>query len=92
MSELACIVQVSGRVQQVGFRMWTHRRALELGVRGWVRNLPDGRVEACLAAEPERLERMLSSLYEGPPAARVDAVERRDIAVPEGPAGFDIRA
>jgi len=91
MSGRACIVRVSGRVQQVGFRMWTYRQAQRLGVHGWVRNLPDGRVEACLAADPEILEQMLAILRQGPPLARIDAVERRDIALSEEPAGFDIR-
>ena len=91
MSERACIVQIAGRVQQVGFRMWTYRQAMSLGIRGWVRNLPDGRVEACLIAAPDRLERMLDSLRRGPPLARVDDLEDRDIAPPENLEGFDIR-
>jgi acylphosphatase len=91
MSERASMVRVSGRVQQVGFRMWTYRQAQQLGVRGWVRNLPDGRVEACLVADTEILERMLSCLDEGPPMARVDAVEHRDIEAPDRLEGFAIR-
>ncbi len=91
MSARACMVRVSGRVQQVGFRMWTYRQAQQLGVRGWVRNLPDGRVEACLAAAPETLEQMLAVLRQGPPMARVDAVEHRDIEAPHPLEGFAIR-
>ena len=90
MSEQACIVRVAGRVQQVGFRMWTYRQARELGVRGWVRNLPDGQVEACLAAAPEILEQMLAVLRQAPPLARVEAVESQDIEPPEQLDGFDI--
>lgn len=54
---------VSGTVQGVGFRWWTRARALELGLVGFARNLPDGRVEVCAQgdrADIERLERLLS--------------------------------
>lgn len=91
MSHDACwLVRISGRVQQVGFRMWTFSEARRLDVQGWVRNMPDGRVEACLAAPPERLERMLESLRQGPPLARVDAVERADIDPPANLDGFRV--
>jgi acylphosphatase len=90
MSEQACMVQVSGRVQQVGFRMWICHQAGQLGIRGWVRNLPDGRVEACLVGPAGELERMIGSLRQGPPLARVDALERTDMAPPQGIDGFAI--
>ena len=83
-------MQISGRVQQVGFRMWTYRQALRLDIHGWVRNLPDGRVEACLAATPEQLDRMVECLRQGPPLARVTSVERRDIAPPDDLEGFRV--
>ncbi|WP_456341932.1 acylphosphatase [Thermovibrio sp.] len=68
---------VSGRVQGVGYRAWTRRTAKELGLKGFVRNLPDGRVEVYAEGEEESLNRLLSLLYEGPFFARVEGVEYR---------------
>ncbi|WP_145071034.1 acylphosphatase [Engelhardtia mirabilis] len=81
---------VSGRVQGVGFRWSTARAAKGRGVRGWVRNLIDGRVEAHLEGEPQALDSMLAWLAKGPPSARVDALERFD-AEPLGAEGFEQR-
>jgi len=91
-NDRACIVQVSGRVQGVGFRMWALSEARRLQIRGWVRNLPDGRVEACLIADAERLEQMVERLRQGPALARVDAVERNDAEPPDGVQGFTVLA
>lgn len=66
---------VSGRVQGVAFRSFVERRAAELDVTGWVRNLPDGRVEALAEGETERLKRFLDRLREGPSLSRVTDVE-----------------
>ena len=66
---------VTGRVQGVGFRMWTQRAAEQLGVRGWVRNLADGSVEALVAGSREQVDEMLAALKRGPALSRVDAVE-----------------
>jgi len=68
-------VIVKGKVQGVGFRFSTVRRAHELGVRGWVRNLDDGTVEALLQGAPDQIDELLSWMRYGPPAARVDNVE-----------------
>ncbi|HXG42154.1 MAG TPA: acylphosphatase [Dehalococcoidia bacterium] len=74
MASLRAIVR--GRVQGVGFRDFVWRRARFLGVRGYVRNLPDGQsVEVVAEGEREALEQLLEYLREGPRAARVDAVE-----------------
>jgi len=83
-----CIV--SGRVQGVFFRAFTQQVASSLGLRGWVRNLPDGRVEALFEGERAVVEEALAQCRRGPPAARVDAV---DVAWEEGggePDGFRI--
>ncbi len=71
---------VSGRVQAVGFRYFTRRLAAEEGVKGWVRNLADGRVEAQAGGPPELLERFRQGLVRGPRGSRVDEVieERLD--------------
>ncbi len=66
---------VSGRVQGVFFRQSTADTARRLGLRGWVRNLPDGRVEAEAEGERAALETLVEWCRRGPPAARVDALE-----------------
>ena len=68
-------VFISGRVQGVFFRANTKRVAEELGVKGWVRNLPDGRVEAVFEGEEESVKKIIEWCHQGPPAARVDKVE-----------------
>jgi len=79
-------VWVCGRVQGVGYRMFTASLARRLGVRGWVRNLADGRVEAVGEGKPSAVEAFLKGLKEGPRRARVDRLE----TVEERPTGeFD---
>lgn len=67
-------VRVRGLVQGVGFRHATVRQAHALGIRGWVANLEDGSVEAMLQGTANQVDRMLSWLRHGPPAARVSDV------------------
>ena len=62
---------ISGRVQGVFFRMETRRAAERLGVNGWVRNCPDGTVEAVFEAESEKVDQMLEWCKKGPPMASV---------------------
>ncbi|HMF93639.1 MAG TPA: acylphosphatase [Vicinamibacterales bacterium] len=66
---------ISGRVQGVGFRFFTQEAAEREGVHGWVRNLPDGRVEAQAEGDAEALERFERALRRGPRGARVDEVD-----------------
>lgn len=68
-------VFISGRVQGVNFRWYTQRKAQDLGVAGWVRNLWDGRVEAVFEGEDEAVQRAVDWCCVGPPSARVDHVE-----------------
>ncbi len=68
---------VTGRVQGVFFRDSTRREALSLGLSGWVRNLPDGRVEALFVGTREACERALEFVRTGPPRASVAGVEFR---------------
>jgi acylphosphatase len=70
-------VLVSGQVQGVGFRYATVDEARRLGVRGWVRNLPDGRVEAEAEGERAAVEALVRYLERGPPLARVDDADVR---------------
>jgi len=65
---------VSGRVQGVAFRACTVDEAARLGVSGWVRNLPDGRVEVEAEGDRRALLGLVRFCERGPPAARVDAV------------------
>lgn len=81
--------KLSGRVQGVGFRWWTRREAARFGVRGTVRNLPDGSVEIQAAARPEALSDFAAAVLAGPPGARV--VDARPIAVaPDLPPDFRV--
>ena len=66
---------VSGRVQGVWFRGSTRDQALRLGLRGYARNLADGRVEVLACGEPAKVDRLRHWLRRGPPLARVDEVQ-----------------
>ncbi len=68
-------VFVSGRVQGVNFRWYTQRKARELGLTGWVRNLWDGRVEAVFEGEEGAVRRVVGWCHVGAPSSRVDRVE-----------------
>lgn len=68
-------VWIQGRVQGVWFRDSTRSQALDLGLYGWVRNLPDGRVEAVFEGPEEKLKQILAWCHQGSPASRVDRVE-----------------
>lgn len=82
---------ISGRVQGVGFRNFTQKEARKLGLRGWVRNLNDGRVEVVVRGAASDISRLIGALKQGPAMARVDYLEERDWEE-EGPeAGFEIR-
>ena len=82
-------VVVTGRVQGVWFRDSMRREAERLGLAGWVRNLPDGNVEAAFEGPAEAVERLTDWCYHGPPGAHVTSVVPRD-EPPEGLAGFRI--
>lgn len=73
--EAAKHVFVSGRVQGVGYRAWLANAARAAGLRGWVRNRRDGRVEALLVGRPDVVEALISSARRGPPSASVTSVE-----------------
>jgi len=66
---------VSGRVQGVGFRAWTRHQAMLLDLRGWAKNLPDGRVEVMALGRAAELDALRARLAQGPPAGRVGEIE-----------------
>ncbi len=83
-------VLISGRVQGVFFRDSCRRVAEQYGVAGWVRNLPDGRVEAVFEGQAEDVGRLLDWAHHGPRLAAVEAVAVQP-EPPEGLAAFRIR-
>ncbi|HVN76461.1 MAG TPA: acylphosphatase [Thermoanaerobaculaceae bacterium] len=80
---------VSGRVQGVGFRYFVVREAEALGLAGWVRNLADGRLEVLASGEGATVDVMEGRLWQGPPHARVAAVEVEAAEAPGHP-GFRV--
>ncbi|MER7283678.1 acylphosphatase [Dactylosporangium sp. NPDC000244] len=82
-------VLVSGRVQGVFFRETCRQVAQRRGVAGWVRNLPDGRVEAVFEGGEEPVAALLAWAGEGPPDAHVSGVEAHDEPA-EGLSGFNV--
>jgi acylphosphatase len=81
---------VHGRVQGVFFRDATRRKAASRGVAGWVRNRPDGAVEAVFEGEPQAVEEMIEFCRQGSRGAEVDRVDVSD-EEPEGLTGFEVR-
>lgn len=78
---MRCVhVYIKGRVQGVFFRAATQTEAEDLNLTGWVRNMPDGRVEAVFQGEDKNVNRILKWCHSGPPAARVE-----DVLVSEEP-------
>lgn len=71
---IALHLSVHGRVQGVFYRNWTVDAARKLGVAGWVRNCPDGSVEALVQGEETAVRRMVALMHEGPPSARVERI------------------
>lgn len=91
MSPRTVRVTISGRVQGVGFRAWTQRRAVARGLSGWVCNRRDGSVEAVFSGAGEAVAAMLAESRLGPRGARVDAISVDELADhPTGP--FTVRA
>jgi acylphosphatase len=83
-------VLVSGRVQGVFFRDTCRRIAVEHGVTGWVRNLPDGRVEAVFEGPDDDVRRLVDWAHHGPRLAVVDAVNVEP-EPPQGLAAFQVK-
>jgi acylphosphatase len=74
-------VSITGRVQGVFFRAWMRDQAADLGVTGWVRNCPDGRVDSHVEGEEKAVEQIIERLRRGPPAAKVQDVRLWEVDV-----------
>lgn len=68
-------IYISGRVQGVGFRFHAHEQAGKLGLKGWVKNLSDGRVEMLINGDESHVKSMIKWAHKGPVAAKVEKVE-----------------
>jgi acylphosphatase len=69
------LVRIRGKVQGIGYRIWSEREALKRGLEGWVRNRKDGSVEAVFAGTSTAVNSMIDICRKGPPLSRVDAVD-----------------
>lgn len=84
-------VFIEGRVQGVGFRHFIKVNAEEVGVYGWVKNLPDGRVEAVFAGPMDHLREMVNRCERGPGPAHVDNIDVTVEDTNEEFDGFEVR-
>lgn len=82
---------ITGRVQGVGFRWFTHDVAVREGVHGWVRNLADGAVEVVGEGDQAAVDRLEAAVRRGPSSARVERFDVEEIAPAGRTAGFEIR-
>ena len=82
---------VAGRVQGVGFRWSAVAEGERLGLAGWARNLPDGRVEVHAQGDPRAVAQMVEWLRQGPPRAEVTGLSQQPVEPDAGLSGFDIR-
>ena len=92
MTEYCRLARIYGRVQGVNFRHSTRKEALRLGIRGWVCNMPDGSVEACICGSLAQLEAMRQWLSRGPSWASVERADFAEMAVSETLSDFEIRS
>ena len=91
MSEkIARKVRIYGRVQGVFFRQWAVNQARALGISGWIRNRPDGTVEAHVSGDEAAVAEMIAAMHQGPPQARVEDVTVEAVD-PEEVSGFSVR-
>ena len=91
MAEIEAHIVIRGRVQGVGFRFSLQRQAGTHSVRGWVRNLSDGSVEALLQGAPEAVHAVIEWAWSGPRSASVHDVEVVDRKLTEFFSEFEIR-
>jgi acylphosphatase len=89
--DAARLYRIRGRVQGVGYRYFTQRIALRLGVRGWVRNLPNGDVEVHAEADSTTLAGFRQELERGPSSSTVGAVTEEATPRTDRYSSFEIR-
>jgi len=89
MKTLHCVI--SGKVQGVCFRAWTADQATNLGIKGWVRNLADGRVEVIGQGDEDKLQEFKKRLLTGSPMSQVEHVECNEIEDEQIYTSFEIR-
>ncbi len=82
---------IEGKVQGVWYRAFTRDVATKYGIRGWVRNLPDGRVEAVFEGDESDIEKAIAECYKGPPAAVVTNIDIKKEPFKGEFNGFEIR-
>ena len=90
-------VVIRGRVQGIGYRAWAEYEAHARGIAGWVRNRRDGSVEALFAGAQNDVGAMIEACREGPPGARIDAIDQRagtadELALRRGGEDFSVLA
>jgi acylphosphatase len=90
--ENAVQLNISGHVQNVGYRYWARSLATQLGLRGWVRNLDDGSVEMLAIGSTADLDQLIDACRIGPSTATVSHVAIADIQAPNAVQGFEIQA
>jgi len=90
MSDCCLLAHIRGRVQGVSFRYYTQHKARELAIHGWVRNLADGSVEACICGEPEQIKTMQQWLKHGPTHATVTSIDFKHHELTNSQSGFHI--
>lgn len=91
MSTTRVRVRIEGRVQGVFFRSSVEDRAAGLGVTGWIRNTPDGSVEAEFEGESSAVDELLDFCRQGPPRARVEQVHVQELDPVQEERGFRVR-
>lgn len=74
MSDKTLLVRIEGKVQGVWYRAWTEQTAKQRGLNGWVRNRPDGSVQALFSGPADQVDAMVGDCHKGPPLARVTKV------------------
>jgi len=82
---------ISGRVQGVFFRDYTRKEAINIGLTGWVRNLPDRTVEAVISGDSETVDQMIGWLHRGSPGSRVDHVQVDVLDTDKSYSSFEVR-
>ncbi len=87
---IAVHARIEGRVQGVWYRAWTVEEARKRDLTGWVRNRPDGSVEAVFCGPVDVVQSMIDACHDGPPHARVDRIHEEP-ALEDGFTGFEKR-